>query len=407
MKNATKRGQIPSSRENSDRSQTTQCLTDGKQDGSISPRAPRPAHRDLHEFFRRRSVHLEKHRQQLTQLVEDNKLVIPTHGIIDHARFSLLQPIVGLDREALANSGFTPAPMKLWAVRGPKGVISDAEADGAEILLRQSDGQRLSIWGDRVASVASLSRTLGLTNDRLHELSERDVVAAYHLITDEVLPWTTRVAQFSERSWAMSEIALTVDVLADSRTYANIYEKARWKHSRKPPRRFDRGLAWEGWSNRLTLYDKGWKMMMDGVEGGPLPGEIMRIERQWRYARGVATLAASIEHGHGPTLPMLVSGPNGGYVGLSRSIEHRVLHQVLARELADLDEPLPLLGSRIDAIALHMAECDRFYDLMQLHADRKTLKGYRGRMLGAILDREGLPSLLQLAYGERAMRVGG
>jgi len=246
-----------------------------------------------------------------------------------------------------------------------------------------------------------------MTNDRLHEVSACDAAAAIKTL-EAWLPWTTRKASFEGLVWALLEIALTIDVSGDARVYAEAYKSCRWKHTSKLPRRFPRGLAWEGWDNRLTFYDKGWEMMLRGVDDAPPPCTVMRVERQIRGARAIARFAAAIEHGWGPSVTMLHTHPRGGFVPLSTPIENRVLHAALGRDLAHLDQPMPLGRSHTSLIASHMEECSRFEEQMRLHSDPKTYRDYRRRVLDLRLGKGQLPTLLQVCYGvDRGLRPLG
>lgn len=372
--------------------------TDGRTRGIISPAEREKNRRDAHRTQRARTERLLKQRDEREEFETFHSLSFPSHGVIDHVRLSLRHPIVKLDRARLEAAGFEPERVEMRAKRGPAGHVYDAEP-GEELLVRSSDGCRILIWPERVAVIASLSRVLGMTNDRLHEVSERASLAAISTLT-ELFHWTTRKASFGGEEWAVAEIALTIDVPCDARVYAEAYKSARWKRTNKLPKRFPRGLAWGRWGNRLTLYDKGWEMMRRGIENPPPPGAVMRVERQIRDRGPLSRLAAKIAHGRGSvSIPMLHAHPRGGVVPLSTPIENRILHEALAGDLADLDQPMPLGGGLSAAIATHMAECHRFEDLVRLHSDPKTYRNYRQRVLDLRLGRDQLPTLLQLCYG--------
>ena len=375
-----------------------QALTNGRTNGSISPSEKKRNREHAHRRSREEKLRHDEQRMRLIEFEKEHDLLIPSKGIIDHCRFSLLQPLVSLDRERLFGSGFQPASIDLRAKRGPGDEIFDPEP-GAELLLREVDGCRVLVWPERVAVIASLSRVLGFTNDRLDELTELDVMDACRRVTNDLLPWTTRRAHLAGDDWAIAEIALAIDVLEDARRYADAYESIIWRRARKPPHRYKRGLVWAGSDNRLTLYDKGAEMKRRGLSHGPLPGEMMRVERQWSGCRSITSFADAISHGHGPRLPFLVAPSGNRPVALRSPLDHRVLHQLLAKELSLLDAPLPLSGSRVDALAAHMAECQRFHEIMRHSTDRKTYQKYRRKMLAVRQESAGLPTLLRACYG--------
>lgn len=293
---------------------------------------------------------------------------------------------------------------KMRAKRGPGGFVYDAEP-GSELLVREFDGCRVNIWEARITSTASLARCLGKTNALLHELAESDVVGAHTAVTRQLFPWTTRKASFIGQEWGAVELALAVDVLADARAYADIYQNTRWNRTRKMPTRFRNGLAWPGSDNRLTVYDKGVEMRKHGIPGAPPTGAVMRVEREWQGARAIERVAEFIAHAWGPGVPMVVGRPEGGRTVLARPIDHRVLHQLLAVELNALDTPTTLRGSRLDVIAAQMVKDADFRHEMELASDRKTNQSDRERMLAIELEQVGLPSLLHACYGEGATRV--
>ncbi len=330
--------------------------------------------------------------------MERNQLLIPSNGVVDHVRLSLLFPISHRDRAGLSSSGFEVQAITIRAKRGPGNHAYDLEP-GAELFVRHRDGCRVLIWSNRVAVIGSLARMRGLGNSKLHLLSTKDVVDAVQLLT-ECLPWTTRLAGFQGQSWAIAEIALSRDVEADASAYASVYERTRWKRTRSFPKPFKRGLAWEGSNSRLTLYDKGAEMIAHGVLGGPGPGKIMRVEREWRGARSIISLAKSIEHGKGWTLPMLARDSSGGIAALPYPVDQEVFHAVLARELSLLDAPSELFESRSNAIAAQMAKDPKFEESMRLVSDRKTYQKDRERILALRLDEAGVPDLLQACYGK-------
>jgi len=341
---------------------------------------------------------LLKQRAEGEEFESCHSLSFPSYGATDHLRLSLLYPIVKEDRARLEAAGFEPERVKVRAKRDHSGKAYDPET-GPGLLVRSSDGCRVYTYRDRTAVIGNPSRVMGMTNDRLHEVSERDAFAATEVLR-ALLPWTTLKASFVGVEWAVVEIALAIDVLADASVYADVYELSRWKHTSKLPRRFPRGLAWEGSLNRLTTYDKGWEMMRRGVENAPAPGTVMRVERQIRGARAISRFAKAIAHGRGPvSFPILRTRPDGGPVALSTPFENRVLHEALARDLADLDAPLPRGQGLTAAVALHMEECARFHDLIRLLPDRKTYATYRRRVLDLRLGKGRIPTLLQLCYG--------
>ncbi len=375
-----------------------QALTNGRTNGSISPSEQRRNREHAHRRICKEKARLDDQGLRFREFEKEHDLLIPSKGIIDHCRFSLLQPLVPRDRDRLSKLGFRAAPIDLRAKRGPGDEIFDPEP-GAELLLRSSDGCRVLIWPERVAVIASLSRVLGLTNDRLDELSAQDVMEAYRQVTNDLLPWTTIRAHLAGNGWAIAEIALAIDVLEDARRYADAYESILWRPVRKRPYRYKNGLVWAGSDNRLTLYDKGVEMLRRGLSHGPPPGEVMRLERQWSSCRSISRFADAIAHGHGPRVPFLVKQDGNRPFPGRFPLDFRVLHQVLAKELSLLDAPLPLAGSRVDALAAHMAECSRFHEVMRHSTDRKTYQKYRRKMLAVRQESAGLPTLLRACYG--------
>lgn len=328
----------------------------------------------------------------------DINLRLPSHGVIDHVKFSLLWPLAGLDRERLSSVGFNHERVKMRAKRGPDGSVFDPE-DGAELLRRESDGARVAVWPTRVAVIASLSRVLGLSNDRLHELSESDAVTATRQMTTELLPWTSCRAALRGYDWGLIEWSLAIDVRADARHFASAYRSAKWGRVRSLPQLYrGRSLAWQGTDSRLTLYDKGQEMFEHGTPGGPSPGEVMRVERQWRGAAAMTRVSHDLATATGPSLRFVERRNDGRVVALPRSIGHRALHGVLARELTLLDQPIPVGVSRLDVIAQHMNECPRFFEMMRESADPKTFRGYRQRMLAHRLEPTGGRTLLEVCY---------
>jgi hypothetical protein len=371
-------------------------VTDGTTPGRISP-DPDP----LRSWKERAKLHeerLQDQRRDSEQFEKEHELVFPSHGIIDHVRLSLLEPLAKRDRRSLTDLGFEPERHWMQAKRGPGNHPYDAEP-GAEVLVRASDGCRVFLWPDRVAVVGSLSRILGLTNDRLAELSPFDAVEACARMSG-LFPLTTCRASIEDRHWAVLEVALTIDVPADAQRFARAYVKSRWTRVRSMPKPYPRGLAWGGADNRLTLYDKGAEMREHGLPGPP-PGSVMRVEREWRGARAISALARAIEHGTtGPRLLFVKRRERAGTFTLSLPLDHRVLHGVLAQELSRLDRPLPLLGKVADVCAAEMAENERFHESIRQAADPKTYRKYRRKMLA--VKAEGMPTLLQVCYGARS-----
>lgn len=284
------------------------------------------------------------------------------------------------------------------AKRGPNDRVFDPEP-GAELLLRQSDGCRVYIFKTRVAVTACLARVRGLTNDRLNELAEPDVVAACRAVTEDLLPWTTHHASVYNIEWGVVELALARDVLADATDFCSAYEQAKWVPVRSMPIRYKSGLAWSGAENRLTIYDKGREMIAHGTLGGPSPGEVMRVERQWRGARAISKLASELAHGPGHSIRFVEHGSEGKPVAVRRVIEHSLLHGLLARELSLLDQPSPVGVSRVNAIAIHINECPPFLLLMRNNTDPKTFRSYRQLALTHALEKAGVRTLLQACYG--------
>ena len=404
MKSVTNNRPKPAPRKNTSGPRKGQDLTNGRTPGSISPRPHSEARASLHRWFRVQADEHEAQRQSLQEFESRHGLNIPSAGIIDHARISLLHPVVERDRARLCDLGFVPTAAKLRAKRGPGDFVYDAEP-GSELLVRESDGCRVNLWNTRIASTVSLARILGMTNDLLHELTERDVSLACFTVTKQLFPWTTRVAGLLDREWGSVELALAVDVRADARAYADIYENTRWKRTRGLPKRYRNGLAWSGSNNRLTTYDKGEEMRRRGIPGAPPRGTVMRVEREWRGARAVDRLGESIAHSRGPRIPLVGSNADGVRTVFNRPVDHRVLHQLMALELSVLDTPTALRKSRQDVIAAQMVKDSSFRHEMQLVSDRKTNKNDRQRMLAIELEQVGLPTLLQATYGEAAIRV--
>lgn len=327
--------------------------------------------------------------------------MIPSHGVIDHVRLSLLSPLAQRDRRRLPDLGFEPERHWMRAKRGPGNLAYDAEP-GAEVMVRASDGCRVQIWPGRLAVVGSLARILGRTNDRLAELSSFDAVEACARMSG-LFPWTTRLASIENKHWAVVEAALAIDVPMDAKRYARAYVKSRWARVRSMPKPYPRGLAWGGADNRLTLYDKGAEMREHGLAGGPLPGTVMRVEREWRGARAISALAGAIEHGTtGPRLLFVKLREKVRAFTMPLWLDHRVLHGVLAQELSRLDVPLPLGDSPADVIAAFMIECERFHEALRRAWDPKTYRKHRRKMLA--LKTQGMPTLLQACYGRASVR---
>ena len=375
-----------------------QVVTDGRTNGNLSLHENRHGRASLHHFFRERTKRLSEQRRRGEEFALEHGVSFPSFGIIDHVRLSLLHPITKLDRDRLAANGFETERVTVRAKRAPRDHVYDPEP-GAELLVRSSDGCRVRIWHNRIAVIGSLSRILGATNDQLHELTERDAILATRMLTKELLPWTTLRASLDGEEWAVLEIALAIDVPCDAWTYAEAYELSRWKPTNKLPKRYPRGLAWEGSENRLTLYDKGSEMIHRGLDGAPPPGTLMRVERQWQGARAIARLGNEISHGRGPSVALMTRHPQGGLVPLPCPIENRVLHHALARELSLLDDPLRSTDSRVDAFAEHMIECPQFHEIVRLRTDPKTYAKYRRRMLEMKRAAGGLQTLLKACYG--------
>ncbi len=337
-------------------------LTNGRKPGRNSPNSKLSPRERAHKRFREEQLRLRKQSKQVKLFEKENSLFIPSKGIIDHVRFSLLHRLEERDRARLNDAGFERRAMTMRAKRAPGDFVYDPDP-GAELLLRESDGCRIFVWPGRMAVVASLSRVIGLTNDRLHELAARDVVRAYTTITDKLLPWSTICAKFQNEAWGLAEIALAIDVQADSKQYAAAYEKTKWRHVQKLPNKYPRGLVWKGTDHRLTIYDKGAEMQKRGVPDAPAKGTVMRVEREWQGVDAITQFVRSTAYGSGPLLPFLFRRTLGVSPFPSLGpIDNVVFHQLLASELALLDRPLPLGETLGDAFAVHMAECERFHD---------------------------------------------
>jgi len=373
-------------------------VTDGTTPGRISP-DPDP----LRNWKKRAKLHeakLQAQRRDSEQFEKEHDLAFPSHGIIDHVRLSLLEPLAKRDRRSLSDLGFEPERHWMRAKRGPGNLPYDAEP-GAEVLVRASDGCRVQIWPDRVAVVGSLSRILGLTNDRLAELSPFDAAEACGRMSG-LFPLTTCRASIEDGHWAVLEAALTIDVPAEAKRFASAYEKSKWTRVRSMPKRHPRGLEWGGADNRLTLYDKGAEMREHGLAGPP-PGSVMRVEREWRGARAITALAGAIEQGTtGPPLLFVKRREKVGTFTMPLWLDHRVLHGVLAQELNRLDAPLPLGASAADVLAAFMNENERLHEALRQVWDPKTYRKHRRKMLA--LKAEGLPTLLQACYGRASVR---
>lgn len=395
MKSATNNRPKPANHGKTSGPRKRPNLTNGRTPGRNSPRTTDQAKAHLHQFFRAQRQEHEAQRQSLVDFETEFDLDIPSTGIIDHSRFSLPHPLVERDRDHLSKLGFAPTASSMRAKRGPGDFVYDAEP-GSELLVRESDGCRVNLWSNRIASTVSLARLLGKTNDRLHELTEQEVATSCTAVTRLLFPWTTRVAGLLAREWGSAELALAVDVLADARAYAATYEFTRWNRTRRMPSRYRNGIVWNGSNNRLTFYDKGEEMRRRGLPGAPPRGTVMRVEREWRGARAVERLGEFIAHARGPRIPILGSDANGTRTVLNRPIDHRVLHQLQALELNALDAPTTLRRSRQNVIAAHMLKAPQFRHEMELDSDRKTSKHDRERMLAIELEEVGLPTLLQV-----------
>lgn len=375
-------------------------LTNGRKPGRNSPTAKLSPRERAHQRFKDEQLLLSKQSEQVKLFEKENSLLIPSKGIIDHVRFSLLHRLEEPDRARLEEAGFERRPMTMRAKRAPGNFVYDPDP-GAELLLRESDGCRVLVWSGRIAVVASLSRVIGLTNDRLHELDERDVNNACTAITTALLPWSTLCAGFENRKWGIAEIALAIDVAADSKQYADAYEKTKWRHVQQLPNKYARGLVWKGTDHRLTIYDKGAEMQKRGVPNAPAKGTVMRVERQWQGVDAITRFARSIAHGSGPLLPFLFRSTRGASPFPSLGpIDNVVFHQLLASELALLDRPLPLGQTLADVVAAQMAVNDRFHDEVMVTISSKTRRNYRGKVLAARLESTVGQTLLRACYGQ-------
>lgn len=343
----------------------------------------------------------------LAEFVASRGLDLPSHGVVDSVRVSLLQPLHGRDRRQLEEKGFVPVAGSARCKRGPNDQLFDIEP-GAERYLRREDGCRLFVHERKLAVTASLPRILGLSNDRLHELSEADVVAALQAITHDLFPITTYKAQFGDRKWAVAEIALALDRETDVQRVLRGYELSKWPRTLSAPQRWTGGLAWAGTDNRLTVYDKGLEMRSRGCSGAPDPGTILRVERQWRGPETLARLAELLAPtGYRPERIRLVESCRNGVFAVPYYLDHRALHTALAYEIAQLDPPIEVFHTRRETIAGHMARCATFDAAMRATCDPKTYREY-GK-IKRLLDRASVipDSLLNICYGSSRRTVAG
>ena len=335
----------------------------------------------------------------LAEFVASRGLDLPSHGIVDSVRVSLLQPLHGRDRRQIEDKGFVPVAGMARCKRGPNDQLFDIEP-GAERYLRREDGCRLFVHERKLAVTASLPRLLGLTNDRLHELSEADVVAALQAITRDLFPITTHKAQLGDREWAVAEIALALDRETDVQKVLRGYELSKWPRTLSAPQRWTGGLAWAGTDNRLTVYDKGLEMRSRGCSGAPDPGTVLRVERQWRGPETLARLAELLAPtDYRPERIRLVESSRNGVFAVPHYFDHRALHTALAYEIAQLDPPIEVFHTRRETIAGHMARCARFDAAMRATCDPKTYREY-GKIKRLLERASVIPdSLLNICYG--------
>lgn len=343
----------------------------------------------------------------LSEFVASRGLVLPSHGIVDSVRVSLLQPLHGRDRRQLESNGFEPVAGTARCKRGPNDQLFDIEP-GAERYLRREDGCRLFVHERKLAVAASLPRILGLSNDRLDELSEADVVAALQAITRDLFPITTYKAQFGDRVWAIAEAALAIDSETDVQRVLRGYELSKWPRTLSAPQRWTGGLAWAGADNRLTVYDKGLEMRSRGCVDAPETGTVLRVERQWRGPETLARLGeflAPIDYR--PERVRLVETCRNGVFAVPHYLDHSALHSALAYEIAQLDPPIEVFHTRRETIAGHMSRCSEFDAAMRATCDPKTYRAY-GKIKRLLERASVLPdSLLNICYGSPRRKMPG
>lgn len=327
--------------------------------------------------------------------------------MVDTVRVTLLHPLHARDRKSLHDLGFAPVSGTTRCKRGPNDQLFDIEP-GAERYVRRRDGCRLFVHATKLSVVASMPRVLGLTNDRLHELREVDVISALEAITLRLFPVTSSWAHLRKQEWAIAEIALTLDIETDVQRLLRGYELSRWPRTTSAPRLWPGGLVWAGTDNRLTVYDKGTEMRRRGQDAAPAPGTRLRVERQWRGPESLAKLGDLLAlAGYRPERLRLVQRCRNGVFAVPHSLDNRLLHTALAIEIAQLDPPIQVFHKRREVIAGHMARCPEFDAGMRATCDPKTYREL-GRIKRLLERASVLPdSLLNLCYGRPSPATAG
>lgn len=367
-----------------------------------------------HAAFRKIREKQEEVLRRRRRFEKDHDVESRDDGVIDTVRLLLPGPLVDLDRRALASNGFFPVKTDVRAIREKDGNVSDVEP-GYEFFFRETDGCRLFAWPDRMAVEASIARAAGRTNDRLHELTDRDADTAIKAITIDPFPWSTRASFVSQPEaeghdlttcWYLMKIAVTRDYPGDSRRVVQSHEHARWGRTRKPPRTDPAGskdpdsITWGKWDHRLTVYDKSGEMYKKGRGENPIPGTITRVERQWRGVEVLSKLASFLGSGRVAGafhLPFLVQTADGPRV-LNQPLAMRDLHHALMLDLSALEGAVPPVGPWDEELARAMLRDERLQRALY-QRNRKTIRKWEKRMHS--IELEDLPSgsLLNACYG--------
>ncbi len=291
---------------------------------------------------------------KLNEFVAKRHLILPGDvNNIDTVRMSLPVLVVPRDRPHLTKRGFVLGKSLHKAKKLSDGSLADPDP-GYELWQRPFDDCRVMLWpkteektGKCVIEVA-LSRVLGIPNHRLHELRQIDVQRGFEILMLETLPWTTAWADADVRGfwWALVRLDLARDVYGNAQHFAVAYENTRWPRVQSDPKVMKNGICWKAISksqtpHQLRIYDKGeqmrdvaWPHAALDLADAPLPGAVMRVERQFVGMAGL------------PALGKLLDGADRGI-----RVGGRVI-QIVSREADRDSKTLPI---ELSLTGLHRA----------------------------------------------------
>lgn len=311
---------------------------------------------------------------------------------VDTVRFSLSVDLHPEDRE------------KLRSVAWQQGQsLSEYDVDeGREVKRREwfrhpENGARVLVDAGRVSVEASLPRWIGLGNELQGAVGDAEALGAFEAMTFDLLPATSREGGFR---WYASRVDLARNFEANVPVLVGAFAQARHPAIRSNPKVFfGESVAWYGSGREIVLYDKGAEMKSKGIEGGPEPGTVARIESRWSGMKGLDKLLSSVFdakggrfatsedqwRSHGCSVPIMAKTKSHWTGHTERShifmpFGGAVIDDVLRSDVAMFDAQKVLVFSGYKQIALDaMLHFDQYMKAL-FHQPKRTQARWRAEL---------------------------